>query len=286
MRRRKQTFVRVFRGPPPCQTWIPAAFLAACLAGLPALLTAQEPATGSLSGRVLDAGTDRPVGAVEIVLPELDRRTTTNGRGRFLLDDVPLGVHTLRVEHLGFASAEREVEVHGRFQSSLTVRLQREPVELEPLVASVERELRVRHLEREGFYERRDSDWGGDFFGPRHLTRWSGTRAYGIVQRAAGARVVRTGPGRRFQVHFYRSDIPAAVFVDGVKRGSTVPDIPSSEVAAVEVYQSPTRAVGAPKPVDRGGAVFIWTWRGPNPFHHVDPDASDCPLPTYRRHAC
>lgn len=270
----------------PDRLWFPAALLATCLAALPALLAAQEPATGNLGGRVVDAGTDRPVSAVEIVLPELDRRTTTNGRGHFLLEDVPLGVHTLRVEHLGFASAEREVEVHGRFQSSLTVRLRREPVELEPLVASVQRELKVRNLEREGFYQRRDSDWGGEFFGPRYLTRWSGTRAPGLVQRSAGARVVRSGPGRSFLVYFYSRQVPATVFVDGVKQGKAVPDIPSSAVAAVEVYQSAARAVGAPEPVGRGGAVFIWTWRGPNPFHHVDPDASDCPLPTYRRHAC
>lgn len=116
--------------------WIPAAILAACLTAVTTRLVAQKPATGTLGGRVAAAGTDRPVGAVEIVLPKLELGNSTNRRGRFLLEEVLLGIHTLRVEHLGFASTECEVGIHGRFQSSLTVRLQRQPVELEPFQPS------------------------------------------------------------------------------------------------------------------------------------------------------
>lgn len=65
-----------------------------------------------------------------------------------------------------------------------------------------------------------------------------------------------------------------------------MPDVPTSEVAAIEFYEGPMEAVGVLERLYRCGAVFIWTWRGPNPFRHVDPGESDCPLPTFRRHTC
>ncbi|MGH9334828.1 MAG: TonB-dependent receptor, partial [Vicinamibacteria bacterium] len=71
----------------------------------PSALMAQE--VGSVSGTVKLTATGEPVHGAIVLIPELGKFTTTDGQGRFRLDDVPAGSYELLVqrEHL---SAERQ----------------------------------------------------------------------------------------------------------------------------------------------------------------------------------
>ena len=68
---------------------------------------------GSIVGSVTEVGTEAPVSGVTVSIPELDMGTMTNGRGRFLLLNVPPGSYTLRIEREGFLVHEMEVAVKG-----------------------------------------------------------------------------------------------------------------------------------------------------------------------------
>lgn len=259
--------------------WRSAALAAAWLA-LASLasssLAAQEedpgPAgRGRIVGQVVEAGTGRPVEGVEVGLPLLGRATATDRNGRFLFEGVPARMQHLRIRHIGYGQTEVEVDVPVEETVALTLRLEPSPVELEPLVVEVERELRIRSLERQGFYERRERAAGGEFFGPEYLTRWSGLRVRDILTRAGHARL--RGGALVFNRYAPRG-CPAAVYVDGRYAGLRV-DLPVIEVAAVEVYKSWTDLAGAGSAwytsQDRCGMVLIWTWRAPNPFDQIDP---------------
>lgn len=244
----------------------------------------RAPSRSDIVGRVLEAGSRTPVESADIVLDGGVLWTSSDGRGRFILEDVSAGFHTLRVRHLGFESRERPIEVPAGYALGLTIRLAPKPVEIEPLVVEVQPELRVRRLQREGYYRRRDLGFG-TFLGPQYLTRWSGHRVPALLERLGGARIHRRGTGRAFRVVFPRnqhrcSRTGAMFFVDGKRWGRTAPDFPATEIAAVEVYKGPSQLVGTTVGTTRVtcGLILVWTWHGPNPFHHSQASDFGCPL--------
>lgn len=243
---------------------------------------------------MVEAGSGDPISSVDVTLVDLDRRTVTTGEGRFLFPGVPAGEHTLRVRHLGFESESRTIVVDRRFELSLTVRLAPEPVEVEPLVAEVVGEPWAPELETAGYYERREIG-SGDYLGPQYLTRWSGTRVSDVFRRMPRVDLRGSRRSRVEQKLVFESDqnilssCPgegALFYVDGAKWGRSVPTMPSTEIAAVEVYERPTDAVGLARDVGECGLVLIWTWSGPNPYQKVDLSEVGCPLPAYRKEAC
>lgn len=234
----------------------------------PPVLLGQQQATSEVSGRVVEAPSGEAIEAVTVLLVDLDRRTVTGEDGGFRFESVPVGAHRLRVSHLGFASEERTIEVQEDFGLAVTIRLEPEPVELEPLVAEVEAELRVDVLEEEGFYRRRKRG-RGEFLGPQYLTRWSGTRLPAMLRRLQNVSISRTGPvGRSFS--------GSSVCVDGREWPWGVPDLPTSVIAAIE----------AGTLMGCRCHVCVWTWPGPNRFKHVDLSETGCPLPAVRNEAC
>lgn len=78
------------------------------------------------------------------------------------------------------------------------------------------------------------------------------------------------------------------MYVDGEKWGQQPPDVPVSEIAAIEVFRGPSQAVGTLYAGSGCGLILIWTWHGPNPFHDSASDSLACPerLERFRSHAC
>lgn len=72
---------------------------------------AVQPSTGAIRGRVVDADTGAPLTAVLVVTAEPDRRAVTDGDGRFVLTDLPVGPRTLVVSLVGYTLARPEVVV-------------------------------------------------------------------------------------------------------------------------------------------------------------------------------
>jgi TonB-linked SusC/RagA family outer membrane protein len=67
--------------------------------------------TGTIQGRVLESGTRRPLSGAQISLVGSTRGVLTSPSGEFLLQDVPAGEQRLRVEFIGYATAEQAVRV-------------------------------------------------------------------------------------------------------------------------------------------------------------------------------
>jgi len=86
--------------------------------------------TGSIAGTVVDeAGT--PLPSVNVVLPGLDRGTTTADNGRFQLPDVPPGTYLLRAQFVGYTPATDTVVVEDGTTTRVELALTPESVDLE-----------------------------------------------------------------------------------------------------------------------------------------------------------
>ena len=81
---------------------------------VPALLTAQGPTTGVVMGRVTaraDTGAAAPAPGATISVVGSTRGVSAGSDGRFLLERVPAGPRTLRVQLVGYVTADRAIRV-------------------------------------------------------------------------------------------------------------------------------------------------------------------------------
>lgn len=125
------------------RTLLLATGLAACLLGHEA--TAQQ-AVGVLRGTVADERNAQPApgATVELFTADSVIRTTTDGDGRFRMDDVPLGIHRLLVSLNGYAPADMP-EVWVRAGKEEVVEIALEPAVIELPAGEV-----VRHRQEPG----------------------------------------------------------------------------------------------------------------------------------------
>lgn len=265
-------------------------WLVAAAVLVPGTLSAQDGSTSRIVGRVLDGGDDRPVAQVTVRLVDLGRVTTSDGRGRFSFDSVPAGDHRLRVRHLGYESRDRVVAVAPRRTTGVTLHVTRKPVEAADLRVTVQTEPRLPDLEDEGFYRRREKGFG-HFYGPQYLTRWSGTRLGTVLARTPGIRTQRSATTGRYSIrNLLRCPMGSGMtfYVDGQEWGPRPPPWPTTEIAAIEVYEGVSQMPGVPYPAGPCGTILIWTWRGPNPFIGDSARGLQCPerLEKFRPHAC
>jgi len=97
------------------------------IALLAAPATAQRAST--ISGTVTDAEDGAPLEGVNVIVPALDRGTTTDAEGRFALEEVPPGTYDVEARFVGYATVTRTVEVDGE-TVDLELVLTPEPVNL------------------------------------------------------------------------------------------------------------------------------------------------------------
>ena len=60
---------------------------------------------GSIRGRVIVEGANRPLGAVQVSVVGTQIGAQTNDNGEYRLNNVPPGPRTVRVQRIGFAAA-------------------------------------------------------------------------------------------------------------------------------------------------------------------------------------
>ncbi len=68
---------------------------------------------GTVTGRVLDSQTGTPLAAVQVFISALDLGGLTQQNGRYLLQNVPAGTHTLTVARIGYRTTDAQVSVGG-----------------------------------------------------------------------------------------------------------------------------------------------------------------------------
>jgi hypothetical protein len=109
--------------------------VAALLAGA-AVASAQggAAAAGSVTGRVSEVGTGRPLASVRVGIEATSQGVLTDSAGRYRLGDVPVGVHAVRLEIVGHVPAVRtDVVVRAGRATQLDVELAPAAIVMEAL---------------------------------------------------------------------------------------------------------------------------------------------------------
>ncbi|MBI4537912.1 MAG: SusC/RagA family TonB-linked outer membrane protein [Gemmatimonadetes bacterium] len=97
---------------------------------------ADEPQTGTVTGRVVDGITLQPLSAVQVYISRLDMGSLTGANGRFILLNVPAGTHELRFERIGYRSVVQEVVVRDGQTTEVSVALREEALALDEIVVT------------------------------------------------------------------------------------------------------------------------------------------------------
>jgi TonB-linked SusC/RagA family outer membrane protein len=99
-----------------------------------AQLSAQNP-TGTITGRIVDGATQRPLAGANVVVQGTQRTAVTRADGNFVISGVPAGAHRVQASQIGYASQQRDVTVAGGGTATVQFAMQAEAVMLEELVA-------------------------------------------------------------------------------------------------------------------------------------------------------
>ena len=112
-----------------------APVLAACMMMLPGLgeLHAQQ---GSISGVVREGGSGTPLQGAQVTIPDLQLGGVAGAGGRFSLEGIPLGTHTVTVEYIGYATASQAVEVVANQTVLLEFSLRQQAFALDEIVVT------------------------------------------------------------------------------------------------------------------------------------------------------
>jgi TonB-dependent starch-binding outer membrane protein SusC len=95
-----------------------------------------QDAPGAITGRVVDASSQRPIAGVTITIQGIQRGFVTRADGMFLLTAVPVGTHQVRTSMLGYGGAVREVTVVAGGTATVQFELQPVAIQLDELVAT------------------------------------------------------------------------------------------------------------------------------------------------------
>jgi len=76
---------------------------------------------GTVTGRVVDATTGASIAAVQVHISSLRMGGLTQQDGRYVIQNVPAGTHTLSVDRIGYRTAEMEITVDGDRTVNLSI---------------------------------------------------------------------------------------------------------------------------------------------------------------------
>ncbi len=91
---------------------------------------------GTVTGRVVDASTLEPIAAVQVFISALDLGGLTQQNGRYLLQNVPAGTHTLSVSRIGYRTVEAQVTVAGGQTVEQNFGVAQEALQLDAIVVT------------------------------------------------------------------------------------------------------------------------------------------------------
>ena len=222
--------------------------------------------TGSLTGMIVDAGTDAPLEGVTVRLLELERRTETDETGEFAFTEVPAGQVTLRYELPSYPSVAEHVEITAGEIVLIRIRLLRVDAVLDELIVMAKRA-----SANAGTSETVISGFRGN-------TR---TAADLLAEQVPGVQVMRNSGsaagGARIQLRgvssLTLSNAPA-IYVDGILVSSrdeslgagaslglhVLEQIPASSVERIRVLRGPAAAAEYPNAFN--GVILIETRKG------------------------
>jgi hypothetical protein len=97
---------------------------------------AQAQSTGTVTGTVVDAASGRTLESAQVYIPSLNMGGLSNQQGRFLILNVPVGSHDLRVELIGYSGATESMTVTAGQTTTIEMRLAGTALRLQELVVT------------------------------------------------------------------------------------------------------------------------------------------------------
>ena len=91
---------------------------------------------GTVTGRVLDAQSGQPIPAAQVFISSLDLGGLTQQNGRYLLQNVPAGTHTLSVARIGYRTTEAQISVAGGQTVEQNFAIAEEALQLDEIIVT------------------------------------------------------------------------------------------------------------------------------------------------------
>ncbi len=167
--------------------------LAIALFGGAATIGAAQQGVGSITGHVVDTTARRALVGAQVLVGT--RRTFTDVKGEFRVDDVPAGEVEVRVRLIGYATAARKVTVRAGETASVEVVVAPTAVALEAVVVTATGEERAR--EEGNAVQKLDAAKLVKQALPNNLTDLLNARAPGVEVLPSGG---TTGSGTRIRI--------------------------------------------------------------------------------------
>ncbi len=228
-------------------TTLLSALALAVIAAGPAEVAAQ--AMGAIQGTVVEATTQRPLSGAQLTIVGTRLGTISNDNGRFLLNGVPTGTHTLRVQLIGYGQQERTVTVGAGESITVAFELGQSAIALDEIVVTGQGQAR----------QRRELPTTVDVVNADELARSPAVSLDQALQgRISGATVSATSaqPGTAGLINFrgvssvFGSQTPV-IYVDGVRvdndmttslgtggeQSSALSDLLASDIERIEVIK-------------------------------------------------
>src|SRR5690606_3288584 len=114
------------------RTTSPLSLLIAALAAAPAAANAQS----TVTGRVVEGATQRPIAAVTVLIDGTGLGALTSGDGRFVIDNVPAGQTIVRVQSIGYATQEQTVQLADGSSVTVNFALESEALALDEIIVT------------------------------------------------------------------------------------------------------------------------------------------------------
>jgi TonB-linked SusC/RagA family outer membrane protein len=92
--------------------------------------------TGTITGVVRSATNGQPIAGAQVAIPELNTGILANNVGRYLLQNVPAGTHTVQVQYIGYSASSMDVTVAAGGAVIQDFELRSEAISLEGVVVT------------------------------------------------------------------------------------------------------------------------------------------------------
>ncbi len=217
---------------------------------------------GVISGIVTNRG-GVPISGARLVVSGSMARATSDVRGEFRLERVPVGTQVVEVRQVGYLPELMSVDVPTRGVNGVAVRLGSAASDATRLAGVSVRGVAVKSaLERTGFETRKKRE-NGRFLNQEEIEKLEPTMTSDILRRIMGLNV--QGSGSSLTVVSSRGNSCVRYMIDGhysdAREGVTIDEfVNPNDIAAIEFYQ----ASGVPMELQNArvsgcGLVVVWT---------------------------
>jgi hypothetical protein len=222
---------------------------------------------GALAGQLSDSGTGEPVDAATVTLPSVGVGVLTDQRGNFRIEDVPPGEIEITIHHVAYGEQSALVEVSPGNTSVVEIRIDPQPIALEPLTVTVT--TRPQWLEHAGFYDRQAKSMG-TFLTPENIESRASIRFSELLRGIPGLFMRKVCQPHCYYWLSTSTNLrtvycPPMLWMDGRRMHLEQPTdldalVSAHDVAAIEFY----RGISQTPPQFYGdcGSIVIWTKRG------------------------